>query len=156
MKNFNLKNFNLHRDLTYTVAILSVFAITLWFGLPAKELAEDPANCINCSAFENLSFSILYICYAVLAIALGFVLFHAFKGISSDRKTLDNTLKGVGAFLILFTICYLISSGEETTLKDGKVLEAWVSKLIGAALYMFYLLIIVAAGSMLYFGGKKQ
>jgi hypothetical protein len=62
----------------------------------------------------------------------------------------------VGSFLTLFIICFLISSGEETLMREGKVLSALSSKFIGAAIFMFYSLIVIASGTMLYFGVKNN
>jgi hypothetical protein len=41
-------------------------------------------------------------------------------------------------------------------LKDGSVLTVSQSKLVGAGLYLFYFLSVIAAGTMLYFGVKKS
>ncbi len=53
-------------------------------------------------------------------------------------------------------VCFLISSGEATPLRDGKMLSAAGSKLISAALFMFYSLILIASGSMLWFSIKNR
>jgi len=73
-----------------------------------------------------------------------------------NKSSLMNTLKGIGSFLLLFIICFIIASGEETLMREGKILSATSSKLIGAALFMFYSLIIIASGSMLFFGFKNR
>ena len=49
-----------------------------------------------------------------------------------------------------------VGSGEETLMREGKILSANSSKLIGAALFMFYSLIIIASGTMLFFGFKNR
>ena len=67
-----------------------------------------------------------------------------------------STLKAIGSFLTLFVICFLVASGEETIMREGKILSATSSKLIGAALWMFYSLIVIASGSMLFFGFKNR
>ena len=99
---------------------------------------------------------ILTIAYFILFAIITSVLFYSFKGIASDKSSLNNTLKMVGSFFALFIICFLISSGEETLMREGKVLSALSSKLIGAAILMFYSLILIASGAMLYFGLKNN
>ena len=99
---------------------------------------------------------ILTIAYLILFAIITSVLFYSFKAIASDKSSLNNTLKMVGSFLVLFIICFLISSGEETLMRDGKVLSAISSKFIGASIFMFYSLIVIASGAMLYFGVKNN
>lgn len=99
---------------------------------------------------------ILTIAYLILFAIITTVLFYSFKAIASNKSSLNNTLKMVGSFLVLFIICFLISSGEETLMREGKVLSAFSSKLIGASIIMFYLLILIASVAMLYFGVKSK
>ena len=99
---------------------------------------------------------ILAIAYLILFAIITSVLFYSFKAITSDKSSLNNTLKMVGSFLVLFIICFLISSGEETLMREGKVLSAISSKFIGASIFMFYSLIVIASGAMLYFGVKNN
>ena len=99
---------------------------------------------------------ILINAYLILFSIISFVLFYTIKGVASEKASLKNTLKMVGSFLILFIICILISSGEETMMREGKVLSAFSSKLIGAAIWMFYSLILIASGAILYFGIKNK
>ena len=99
---------------------------------------------------------ILTIAYLILFAIITSVLFYSFKAIASNKSSLNNTLKMVGSFLVLFIIRFLISSGEETLMREGKVLSAFSSKLIGASIIMFYLLILIASVAMLYFGVKSK
>ena len=59
----------------------------------------------------------------------------------SDKSNLMATLKMIGSFLGLFALCFIIASGEETLMREGKILSATSSKFIGAALFMFFKLI---------------
>ena len=98
---------------------------------------------------------ILYNAYVVLFIITSSVLYFGIKNMIG-KSDLINTLKGIGSFLTLFVVCFLIASGEETMMREGKILSAISSKFIGAALYMFYSLIIIASGAMLFFGFKNR
>ena len=99
---------------------------------------------------------ILYNAYVVLFIIVSSVLYFGIKNMVGNKSSLMSALKGVGSFLGLFIVCFLIASGEETLMREGKILSASMSKLIGAALFMFYSLIIIASGTMLFFGFKNR
>jgi len=99
---------------------------------------------------------ILYNAYVVLFIIVSSVLYFGIKNMVGDKSSLMSTLKGVGSFFGLFLVCFLIASGEETLMREGKILSATSSKFIGAALFMFYSLILIASGTMLFFGFKNR
>ena len=100
---------------------------------------------------------ILFVAYLIMGLIVSSVAFYSFKNVISDKTALRSTLKTLGAFLVLFLICYFVlARGEETPLRDGKMLSAAGSKLISAALFMFYSLILIASGSMLWFGIKSR
>ena len=99
---------------------------------------------------------ILYNAYVVLFIIISSVLYFGIKNMISNKSDLINTLKGIGSFLALFVVCFLIASGEETMMREGKILSAISSKFIGASLFMFYSLILIASGAMLFFGYKNR
>lgn len=99
----------------------------------------------------------LIVAYLIMALIVSSVLFYSLKKIMSDKDSLRSTLKTLGIFLVLFLICYFVlARGEETPLRDGKMLSAVGSRLISAALFMFYSLILIASGSMLWFGMKNR
>ena len=99
---------------------------------------------------------ILYNAYVVLFIIVSSVLYFGIKNMIGNKSSLINTLKGIGSFLALFIVCFLVASGEETLMREGKILSATSSKFIGAALFMFYSLIFIASGAMLFFGFKNR
>ena len=99
---------------------------------------------------------ILYNAYVVLFIIVSSVLYFGLKNMFSDKSNLMTTLKMIGSFLGLFALCFILASGEETLMREGKILSATSSKFIGAALFMFYSLIIIASGTMLFFGYKNR
>ena len=99
---------------------------------------------------------ILYNAYFVLFIIVSSVMYFGIKNMIGNKSSLMNTFKGIGSFLGLFVVCFLIASGEETLMREGKILSAISSKFIGAALFMFYSLILIASGTMLFFGFKNR
>ncbi len=100
---------------------------------------------------------ILIVAYLMMTLIVSSVLFYTLKKVISDKDSLRSTLKVLGTFLVLFLICYFVlARGEETPLRDGKMLSAVGAKLISAALFMFYSLILIASVSMLWFGMKNR
>ena len=99
---------------------------------------------------------ILFNAYVVLFIIVSSVLYFGIKNMVGDKSSLMSTLKGVGSFSGLFLVCFLLASGEETLMREGKILSALSSKFIGASLFMFYSLIFIASGIMLFFGFKNR
>lgn len=101
--------------------------------------------------------TIMFIAYIILGLVVLFVVLFSLKNILTNPDTLKSTLKSVGAFAVLAAICYFaLANGVETPLKDGGTLSASGSKLLGAGLYLFYALILIAGGSMLFYGIKKM
>jgi hypothetical protein len=101
--------------------------------------------------------SLLYVAYTVLVVIIGFVLYFTVKNIVSDKTLLKNTLKTSGIFLLTALVCYFVlSSGEETPLRDGNMLSAAGSRLVSAGLFMFYALIVAATCIMMFFGVKNM
>jgi hypothetical protein len=99
----------------------------------------------------------MYVSYSILAVAVLIVLAFTVLNLVSNTSGLKNTLIGIGAFVVLSLICYFgFANGVESSLKDGSILSANGSKLIGAGLYLFYFLAFIAGGIMLGFGIKKM
>lgn len=96
----------------------------------------------------------MYIAYITLALTVFIVLVYVLKGIFGGN--LKKTLMSIGAFLLVVIISYVLAEGVETEMRDGELLSASGSKWVGTGLYTFYILAIVAIGSMVYSGIKKQ
>jgi hypothetical protein len=101
--------------------------------------------------------NMMFVAYAVLFLVIASVVVFTVLNLVSHKEALIGALKGVGSFLVLALICYFVfAEGIETELRDGEMLSASDSKLVGAGLYMFYALAIIASGTMLYTGVKKM
>ena len=132
----------IYKALTYISLILSLFAV----GSLIAILVDN---------FIGIDI-MMYTAYIVLAIIILSVLVYTFKNVIGNKSSLISTLKGVGSFLMLFITLYFLSSGEEVVKGGEVVLSATGSKFIGAGLYMFYSLAIIASLSMVYFGFKNR
>ncbi|MCB4799834.1 hypothetical protein [Neotamlana laminarinivorans] len=138
---------NLHKVLKIVAFALAIIGAI--FALMIIGSDEDAA--------KGLSGNILYVAYAVLAIVIALVLVFVIKGLfSGDIK---KTLLTVGAFLVIIAISFGVSSGSDLDLqpfiqKGSDVTES-TSKTVGAGLIAFYILAVLAIGSMLVGGAKK-
>jgi hypothetical protein len=138
--------------LTILLAIVGVLSIV--FLAMIISTGDEAIKAGESSGTVN---TFMYVAYLVLFLTLAFVVVFSLKNIFSNSETLKSTLKGVGAFVVLAAICYFgFANGVETPLKDGDILPASGSKLLGAGLYLFYFLLAIAGGSMLFFGIKKM
>ena len=90
-----------------------------------------------------------------LLVAVVITSIYALKGLMADKAKLKSSLMFVGIFLGIFLIAFLLSEGVETPMRDGKVLSATGSKLVGTGIRVFYILTIIAVGLMIFTGGKK-
>ncbi|GGZ74638.1 hypothetical protein [Algibacter mikhailovii] len=128
----------------FALAILgAIFALTIMAG------DDDTAL--------SMSGNMLYVTYAVLGIVLALVVIFVIKGLFAGD--LKKTLLTVGAFAAVLFVSYGISSGTDLDLtpftSKGMDIDEGTSKIVGAGLYAFYTLAIVAIGSML-LGGVRN
>lgn len=149
----------LHKIMKVLMAILGVAGLVLSiviFSTLDDEALKDEVKAVGIQAMEvpqTINW-IMMIAYVVLAISIVLVVIFVLKGLASGNA--KNTLIGVGAFLLVIAISYLLASGVETPLKDGKVLSANGSRWVSAGLNAFFILAAVAIGSMLFGGVRKM
>lgn len=130
--------------LAFALAIIgAIFALLIIAG------DEDTA--------QSMGGNLLYVAYLVLGIVLALVVLFVLKGLF--KGDIKKTLTTVGAFLAIVVIAYVISSGTDLDLQPfndkGLGITEAISKNVGAGLYAFYILAVLAIGSMLYGGVKK-
>ncbi len=136
----------LHKILKIVALLLSVAGIIFLAMIIAKGdtvVAETGAD-VN---------GFLYVAYIIFAITLLFVIFFVLKGFFEGN--IKSTLIAVGAFLLVVVISYVLADGTPMASQDGGMLSASDSKWIGAGLYTFYILALVAIGSMVFSGVQK-
>ena len=95
---------------------------------------------------------IILLSQLTLLIAVVVTLIFSFKGLMADKAQLKSSMMSLGLFLGVFVIAFLLSKGVETPMRDGKVLSATGSKLVGTGIRVFYILSIVAVGLMVLSG----
>lgn len=96
----------------------------------------------------------MYIAYITLALVVLLVLIFVLKGLAAGN--IKRTLISIGFFLLIVAIAYGMANGVETEMRDGEVLSASGSQWVGTGLNTFYILAVVAIGSMIYSGIKNQ
>ncbi|MDG1791344.1 MAG: hypothetical protein P8H34_07830 [Flavobacteriaceae bacterium] len=95
----------------------------------------------------------LYTAYIIFVLVLISVVVFGFKGLMSGN--IKNTLITIGSFILIVALSYGLADSNQLTLANGELLSEANSKWIGAGLYTFYILAIVAIGSMVISGFKK-
>ena len=99
---------------------------------------------------------IIILSQITLLIAVIVTLIFSLRGIAKDKSKMKNALKSAGLFLIVVVIAFVLSDGVETPMRDGKVLSAMGSKLVGTGIRVFFILSIIAVGLMVFPGIKKM
>ncbi len=136
----------LHKILRIVALLLSIAGIIFLAMIIAKGDTEVTATGAGVDGF-------LYVAYIVFAITLVFVLFFVIKGVFAGN--IKNTLISVGAFLAIVIVSYVLSDGNPMAMGEGEMLSASGSKWVGTGLYTFYILAIIAIGTMVFSGIKK-
>ena len=97
----------------------------------------------------------LYVSYIILAIVVLFVLFFVLKGIFAGN--VKKTLLSIGGFLLIGVVSYILASNsiDGLPLNDGEAITPSASKWVGAGLYTFYILAVLAIVAMVFSGFKK-
>ena len=104
---------------------------------------------------SSLVTPLIYIAYITFAIALIFVIAFVIMNLFSSGSSIKSTLIGVGAFLAVVLVSFLLASGEETVTRDGAIITASTSRWVETGIYAFYILGIFAIGAMIFSGVKK-
>ena len=104
-----------------------------------------------------------YVAYIILILVLAFVVIFVLKNLFTNTSGLKNTLIGVGAFAAILIIAYVLSDTENPIMQDGKHLFKYGDnvatsnevQMSGAGLVAFYILLALAAITMIFSGVKK-
>lgn len=136
----------LHKILKIVALLLSVAGIIFLAMIIAK---GDEAVTATGEGVDGF----LFVAYIIFAITIVFVLFFVLKGIFAGN--IKNTLISVGAFLLIVVISYVLADGTPMKMQEGEMLSASGSKWVGAGLYAFYIMAVLAVGAMIFSGIKK-
>ena len=98
---------------------------------------------------------LISIAQITLFLTVAATLIFSLRALFANSEKLKKALIFIGIFMFIVGIAYISSSGVETPMRDGKVLSAIGSRLVGTGIRVFYILVIVAVGLMIFSGGKK-
>ncbi|MCY3997913.1 MAG: hypothetical protein OXC92_03345 [Flavobacteriaceae bacterium] len=141
------KPLKVFRVITLILSFLGLYLLlrVLYVGDEQIEMGAAVGDFGPVSSFVSLAIGILLLITVI-------TLYFAFRDIFRDKKTLRKSLLAIGLFLGFFLIAFLISSGEETPMKDNQVLSATGSRMVETGLKLFFILVFVAFGSMIWGG----
>jgi hypothetical protein len=128
---------------------LIFLAIVFISGDDSIEMAARSGNYVAITPIIVLSQIILFIAVAV-------TLTFSLRTIAKDKAKMMNAIKSAGLFLIVVIFAFVLSSGVETPMRDGKVLSAMGSKLVGTGIRVFFILSFIAIALMVFPGTKKN
>lgn len=136
------------------LAVLGLLSAVLWYQLPSRDV---PAAEAAQSGAMNLMFVITYL---LLGIAVVVSLLFALMNLFSNPKSLKKSLMVVGGFLVVVAFAYVLADGTDIDLdamaSRGLTTTETTVKRIGTGLNLFFLLVIIAVGSMIFGGVKKM
>ena len=135
----------LHKILKIVALLLSVAGIIFLAMIIAK---GDEAVAATGDGLDGF----LFVAYIILALTVVFVLFFVIKGIFSGN--IKNTMISVGAFLLIVIISYVLADGTPMQMRDLN-LSGSGAKWVDTGLYVFYILAVLAIGSMIFSEVKK-
>ena len=92
---------------------------------------------------------------AILFVTVAVTVVFSLINLASSPQKLKKALLFIVCFIVVIGLAFVISSGVETPLKDGEILSASGSRWVEAGIRTFYILAVLAIGSMMFFGGKK-
>jgi uncharacterized membrane protein len=143
----------MHKIVKIVLIVIGFICTVLFFRLPSMDtpLAE---------AVESGAMGLMFnIAYLLLAISILVTLVYGFMNLLSSGG-LKKTLLLVGGFLVIVAVSYALSKGTDVNLEELAQNGAYASeslvKWIGAGLYIFFILMIIAVGALLAGGVKKM
>ena len=144
---------NLQKITNISVVLLAVLAlivlgVIIGQGDEHIEMSAMQGNFGAVSVMINLALF-------VLLVTVLMTLVFSMKNLFSEKSKLKKAGLSIGSFLFVFIVAFVLSSGVETPMQDGKMLSALQSKFVEAGIRTFYLLTLIAGGIMVYFSVSK-
>lgn len=108
-------------------------------------------------AFDVVSEGLLITwCYALIGIAVVTTLGFSLMGMASNPKKAKSALIGVAVLVVICAVSYVMSSDEVHSNMDGDILaDAGTSQLSEGGLIAFYILGVIAIGSIVFAEASK-
>ena len=144
---------NLQKITNISVVLLAVLAlivlgVIIGQGDEYIEMSAMQGNFGAVSVMINLALF-------VLLVTVLMTLVFSMKNLFSEKSKLKKAGISIGSFLLVFIVAFVLSSGIDTPMQDGKMLTALQSRFVEAGIRTFYLLTLIAGGIMVYFSVSK-
>ena len=144
---------NLQKITNISVVLLAVLAlivlgVIIGQGDEYIEMSAMQGNFGAVSVMINLALF-------VLLVTVLMTLVFSMKNLFSEKSKLKKAGISIGSFLFVFIVAFVLSSGIDTPMQDGKMLSALQSRFVEAGIRTFYLLTLIAGGIMAYFSVSK-
>ena len=144
---------NLQKITNISVVLLAVLAlivlgVIIGQGDEYIEMSAMQGNFGAVSVMINLALF-------VLLVTVLMTLVFSMKNLFSEKSKLKKAGISIGSFLFVFIVAFVLSSGIDTPMQDGKMLSALQSRFVEAGIRTFYLLTLIAGGIMIYFSVIK-
>ena len=137
------------------IVALALGVLGLIFQVTILSKGDDAIE-LNSYAGDFSSVSpMITLAIIILIIVVAITLVSSLATLASNPEKLKKALLSVAAFVLVVLLSFFLSDGAETPLKDGEVLSAFGSRLVGTGLRTFYFLALIAIGSMLFSGVKR-
>jgi NADH:ubiquinone oxidoreductase subunit 6 (subunit J) len=137
---------NLHKVTKIAAIVISVLSIVFLVGLMTSEDAEN----------SSMITPLIYLSYVILFACIALVLIYVFKNLVSKKDDLKKTMISLGLFLALILVSFILADGEEVKTATNEIIASEsTSKWVSTGLNMFYLLAVVAVGTMFWTGFNK-
>ncbi|UOX35194.1 hypothetical protein LXD69_06675 [Flavobacterium sediminilitoris] len=130
----------LHNLTKFAAIVIAILGIIFLAGLMSS--SDDDAN-------NGWISPLIYLSYIVLVICIAIVLIYVLKNLFSNKENFKRTIISLGLFLGVILISYVLA-GDEEVKANGIMHSGSTSKLVGAGLNAFYLLTLVALGTMVW------
>jgi len=144
----------MHKILKILAAVISLLGVIFLVRIVSK--GDDAIKAAAVNGDTSILEPLAIVTYVVLALVIGFVVFFVVKNLVTNTSGLKSTLIGIVAFVAILLISYVVSSGDTLQYKNGdSIATADQSQMVGAGLTAFYILLALAAGTMIFSGVKK-
>lgn len=144
----------MHKIVKIVLVVIGLIGTILWFQLPSEDVPATEA--VNNGAM-NLMFVITYI---LLGISIVVTLLFGFLNVFTSKGGLKKAIMTVGGLLVVVVISYAMANGNDVNMaemaKNGVPTTESEVKWIGAGLNAFFILMLIAVGTMLFGGVKKS
>lgn len=160
----------LQKIITYLVLLVGAIGFILWFTMnssisnimkeggitEASDLAKNPELFKLAEPTVTPLYALLLVVFAIVLVV---TLISIFNSLASKPGAFKKVLIPIVVFAVILVIGYMFSTGDNVDLQPfiekGQNITEATSKKVGAGLISFYVLVVLAIGTMIWSGIKK-